>query len=48
MEYWSHSISDWGLLISDFLNELDLNNTFYIHNLQSDIRNPLTPTAMDI
>ena len=44
MEYWSESIADVGLRIVEFYFEFDPIVIFPIRNLQSEIRNPLTPT----
>ena len=43
-EYWSYSIADLGLRIVDFKCEYYLILIPYIRNLQSEIRNPLTPS----
>ena len=47
MEYWSGSIVDLGLRIVDFNYEFVMILIFSIRNLQSEIRNPLTPVLHD-
>ena len=44
LECWSDSIADLGLWIVEFYSEFDPIIIVSIRNLQSEIRNPLTPT----